>query len=211
MSGGGSGNNITSIYEKSQPTVYFNKWQNLSGVDIDKTVGVWHSNNCMKSPASDELPVNTNSTTQDWQVGRTVQTFYDTDISVSLYPKFSNSKFLVIASVQGYWETVGGGGFGLGISRTYGPTRTLIRGIDGSAGNTWMDGLNGSGMANSSFSAKRIALDTPSYIVGGLITYKIAVGWWAASGRLFFGGTRSPAGQFYLNNHTNITVLEIES
>lgn len=213
MSGGSSPSyNISPYIEKGQPTVYFNNWQTTSGTTINRTVGIAHSNNLMRSPVSEEDPVSTDNSTKDWMAqGLASRTFHDTDFTVTYNPKFSSSKFLVIASLQGYWETTPGG-FGLGISRTVGGTRTLIRGIDGTPlGNSWMDGLNGwSGQGNSTFSCQRFALDEPAYTVGQDITWKIAVGWWSASGRLFFGGTRSSGGQFYLSNHTNITVLEIE-
>jgi len=120
-----------------------------------------------------------------------------TNGDLSITPKLSNSRFLVMVVGQGYQAT--GGGCNMGLQRTISGVTTRLIGVDGGAGDSWLG--FGNGVATSSWNIKREIIDTPNVAAGTAIQYTAMIGRWAS-------------GTIYLNyaGHTGgstVTILEI--
>ena len=103
-----------------------------------------------------------------------VQTYVDvTDSDLSITAKRTGSVFKVTVIAQGYQAT--GNGSNIGIK--YVGTDTLIAGVNGAAGDTWL-GI-GNGIATTSWSITRVKFHSPLVVAGNSYTYRAMLGKWS--------------------------------
>lgn len=103
----------------------------------------------------------------------TSQSYVDmTGSSVTITTKQANSKIYLHAICPCY-ATSTCNGFYIGFKRG----STLIAGVNGGSGDTWMY-LNGSSIATISLVAERQYLDSPAVAAGTSLTYKIGLSRW---------------------------------
>ena len=100
--------------------------------------------------------------------------------SLSIEPKFSGSLFFIRLAAQGY--QAGGGGMNVAIRRDY-ISNSLIIGVAGSGGDSWMGSNNGTSTNSANF--KRSFFDSPGASPGTIITYTVMLGSWSTNTAFF--------------------------
>lgn len=161
----------------------FDQWQNSLGQNYTTPIQV------------------VSKTFSDTTATSSTQTYVTlTNGSLSITPKMSNSKFLVLVTLNGYGNTLAGSGMNAGISRTVSATTTRLIGVDGGNGDSWMGTGHGS-IADITFNFKKEYLDSPGVSAGTPITYNALIGKWG-------GGTVTVNYSGY-NGVSTITVMEI--
>jgi len=120
-----------------------------------------------------------------------------TNGDLSITPKLSNSRFLIMVVGQGYYTSAGG--CNMGLQRTISGVTTRLIGVDGAAGDTWMGSGNGAG--TNSWNIKREIIDTPNVAAGTVIQYTAMIGRWT-SGTIYLNYAGYTGG-------STITIMEI--
>jgi hypothetical protein len=100
---------------------------------------------------------------------------------ITVTPLYTNTRFMIIAIVQGYLAGVNGAN--VGINRTVSGTTTRILGVDGTSGDTWIGAGDGNG--TNSYTICRHYLDSPSVVAGTPVTYQLLAGVWSGGGTMY--------------------------
>lgn len=117
------------------------------------------------------------------------------DSAITITAKATNSHFHLVATANCYQDS-SGSGMNLGFFRG----TTLVRGVNGASGDSWMGGGNGQGLG--SYTIVKTYVDETAISAGDSVTYKVAFGQWAtANGYLNYTG--------YNGTASNFTIMEI--
>ena len=117
------------------------------------------------------------------------------DSAITITAKGSNSKFYLTSACNLYQDS-GGNGMNTGFYRG----TTLIKGVAGSGGDSWLGGGN-KPQNYGSYTVARQHVDEPDVSAGTSITYKVALGkWTAGTANLNYTGYTTTS---------NFTVMEI--
>jgi hypothetical protein len=172
-------------------TLNVDTWQAVDGTSL---------NRCLQTVtgiANDTYTITTSGT---------AQFYYDTPITVNITSKKANSKFFLMSDVTGYITSTDCA-CNTGFSRNYsGSSRTLVQGVNGSSGDSWMGFGNSNAWGSStSWNMQRHFLDAPNVPKGTILTYTVTFASWTPT-----AGQRSIGWGGYVP-HNKIIVLEIEA
>jgi hypothetical protein len=139
----------------------FDRWQNTAGTQYS---------NVIQTQFVSWQTVTTVSVTQSYQPL--------SGATITITSSYPNTKFLLMAHVNGYHPAQGG--VNIGFNRVVGGVTTRLLGTDGGSGDSWMAEGNG-GETNNSFNIPRHWLDVPGVAAGTSITYNVLGGNWNSS------------------------------
>ena len=119
-----------------------------------------------------------------------------TDSAITITAKGTNSKFYLTSACNVYQD-----GSGNGMNTGFYRGSTLIRGVAGASGDSWIGGGNKTAGVGSYSIAKQL-MDAPDVSAGTSLTYKVAFGKWSA-------GTTYLNYSGYNGTTSDFTVMEI--
>lgn len=171
-------------------TIKADKWASLAGDRLDSVV---------------QAVQGTFNTSYRWDNPGT--NYVALPLAVSITPRLTNSKFLVLVDTQGYSQNYSTG-WNIGLRRTTGGVNTLITGFEtgshGGVSDAWMGFGNASGITSNSWSKSFHQLDAPNVGAGTAVTYTAMGAGWSGQGVISIGWSG------YGSNNT-IIVLEISN